>query len=132
MEEFLYKDLTYTIRGACFEVYKKFGGAFKEKVIENALFAELEGRKLKVERQKQIEIYYKERKVGIYIPDFIINDLVLLELKSKPRIYKEDERQFWLYLQGSPYKIGLLVNFGPEKLEVIRRVYDKARHKESD
>ena len=128
MEEFLYKELTYSIRGACFEVYKKFGGSFKEKVVENALLIELKNKNLLVENQKQIAIYYKNKKVGVYVPDFVVNDAVLVELKCKPQIYREDERQFWLYLQGSPYKVGLLVNFGPQKLEIVRRVYDKARN----
>lgn len=61
------------------------------------------------------------------MPDFVINGIILLELKCKPFITREDERQFWLYLKASNYKVGLLVNFGTQKLEIRRRVYDKAR-----
>ena len=88
---------------------------------------ELESLKLNLENQKRIEIFYKSKKVGNYIPDFIINGIILLELKCKPYITKEDERQFWLYLKASDYKVGLLINFGSQKLEIRRRVYDKAR-----
>lgn len=125
--EFLYEDVTYKIRGACFEVYKQFGGAFKEKVIENSLIEELKSRGLEIENQKRIDIYFKDKKVGVYVPDMIVNNSVLIELKCKPFITKEDERQFWLYLKGSEYKLGLLINFGSSKLEIKRRIYDSAR-----
>ncbi len=128
-DKLLYKDITYKVRGACFEVWKCFGGAFKEKIVDRALTIALENKNLKVKNQVKINIYFNNKKVGIYQPDKIINDKILLELKCKPFITKEDKRQFWLYLKGSKYKLGLLINFGAEKLEIIRRVYDKARSK---
>jgi GxxExxY protein len=65
--------------------------------------------------------------VGTYQPDMIVNGVVLIELKAKPFITKEDERQFWYYLKGSNFRLGFLINFGPKKLEIKRRVYDKKR-----
>ena len=127
-DDFLYEDITYKIRGACFEVYKKFGGAFKEKVVDNALTIALEKNGLKVCNQVKIDIYFDDKKVGTYIPDKIINDCIVLEIKCKPFLTQEDRRQFWLYLKGSQYKLGLLINFGTKKLEIERRVYDKARN----
>src|SRR3989344_4748953 len=124
-DDFLYEDITYKIRGACFEVYKKFGGAFKEKVVDNALTIALEKNGLKVCNQVKIDIYFDDKKVGTYIPDKIINDCIVLEIKCKPFLTQEDRRQFWLYLKGSQYKLGLLINFGTKKLEIERRVYDK-------
>lgn len=126
-ENLLYKETTYKIRGACFKVWREFGGAFKEKVVERALEEELKSLGLKVESQKSIDILYNSKKIASYIPDQIINDLVLIEIKCKSFLTREDERQFWLYLKGSEYKLGLLINFGSEKLEIKRRVYDKAR-----
>ncbi|NQV88133.1 MAG: GxxExxY protein [Parcubacteria group bacterium] len=58
MKELLYNNITYDIRGACFSVYKEFGGAFKEKVIERSLILELKKRKHSIESQKRIDIYY--------------------------------------------------------------------------
>ncbi len=126
-DQLLYADITYKIRGACFAVWKEFGGAFKEKIIENALKEEFDKLGLDIENQKRIEIFYKDKKVGTYVPDFVINGIILLELKCKPFITREDERQFWLYLKASNYKVGLLVNFGSQKLEIRRRIYDNAR-----
>ncbi len=126
-ENLLYKDITYKIRAACFEVWKKFGGAFKEKIVDNALTIALKNQKLKVINQPKIEVYFQGEKVGTYQPDKIINDVVLLEIKCKPFLTDEDKRQFWLYLIGSPYRLGLLINFGSKKLEIERRIYDEAR-----
>jgi len=127
LSDFLYKDITYEIRGACFEVWKSFGGAFKESVIQNALAKALKQRGLSLESQKRIALYFADEKVGTYVPDFIVNDAVLIELKVKPFLTKEDEKQFWRYLKGSQYRLGLLINFGSEKLEIRRRIYDEAR-----
>ena len=124
----LYRKETYLIRGACFEIWKRFGGAFKEKVIENALALELKRRGLEVDRQKKISIRWKNEVVGMYVPDLVVDDSILIELKVKPFLTKEDERQFWCYLRGSKYRLGLLINFGNE-LEIKRRIYDKARKK---
>jgi GxxExxY protein len=129
MEGLIYQEETYKIRGACFKVWKEFGGAFKESVIENALVIELQEMGFRVDCQKKITLQYKGKKVGTYIPDIIINDKILIELKSKPFITREDQRQFWLYLKATDYKLGLLINFGPDKLTINRRIYDKAREK---
>jgi len=130
--DFLYEDESYKIRGAAFEVWKNLKGLFKERIVENALKRELQDKGLRVESQKRIDIYYKGRKVGTYQPDMIVNGVVLIELKAKPFITKEDERQFWYYLKGSNFRLGFLINFGPKKLEIKRRVYDKARQSASN
>jgi GxxExxY protein len=129
VKDFLYAKETYLIRGACFKIWKEFGGAFKEKVVDRALEEELKHLGLKVDSQKSIPIYYRDKKIASYIPDKIVNDKILLEIKCKPFLTKEDERQFWLYLKGSEYKLGLLINFGSKKLEIKRRIYDKGRDK---
>ena len=127
-EKLLYEDISYIIRGACFELYKKFGGDFKESMINKALVKELEYKGLKVNSQKKINIFHRDEKIGVYVPDIIVEDKILIELKVKPFLTKEDDRQFWRYLKGSNYKLGFLINFGPQKLEIKRRVFDKARY----
>lgn len=126
--DFLYEKESYEIRGACFDVYKTFGGAFKEKVVDRALTKSLEKRGLKVEEQKRIDIYFEDEKVGTYVPDKIINECILLELKAKSFLTKQDIDQFWKYLRGLKYKLAFLINFGPSKLAIKRVVYDKARY----
>lgn len=125
--DFLYERETYLIRKALFKVWKQFGSAYKETVIDRALTCELEKLGLKIENQKKIEILYEGRKIGEYVPDKIINNIILLELKRKSFLTKQDRYNFWNYLRGSSYKLGLLVNFGDERLEIKRVVYDRAR-----
>jgi GxxExxY protein len=131
-QEFLYREESFTIRGACFDLYKKFRNTQKESVYQKALMEELRNRGLSVEREKQLSIYHLEKRVGVYIPDLLVNNQIIIELKAKPAVHKEDVQQFWYYLKNSEFKLGFLVNFGkPDGVNIIRRVYDNSRHTSS-
>ena len=82
VKDFLYEKESYQIRGACFDVYKAFGGAFKEKIVDRSLTKALEKRELEVENQKRIDIYFEGEKVGYYIPDKIVNQSASSSIKS--------------------------------------------------
>jgi len=127
VSDFLYENETYLIRKACFNVWNKLGSVFKESAIDKALTIELTKLGLVVEDQKRIDLKYDTKKIGTYVPDKIINGIIVFELKRKSYITIQDKRNFWNYLRGSSYKLGMLVNFGDEKLEIKRVVYDKAR-----
>jgi GxxExxY protein len=92
------------------------------------------GRKLKregflFETEKQLPVIVEGKKIGIYVPDIIINEKIMLEIKTKEFITKQDIRQFWQYLRATSYKLGFLINFGkPGGVEIIRKVYDTARN----
>jgi len=130
MVELLYKKESYIIQGVSFDIYKQFRNRHKEKIYHNAFYLGLTYKGLKAEKEKRIDIYYNGRKVGTYTPDLIVNDIVLIELKAKPRLVKDDIKQFWYYLKGSKYKVGYLINFGAlNGVQIIRRVYDTARPK---
>lgn len=125
--ELLYKDLTYKIRGAVFEVRKHLGLGHKEKVYQGALENEFKKLGLFYEKEKQIGVMYNGEKVGVYQPDFIVENKVLLEIKALPFIGKKEEEQVWHYLCGTPYRLLLLVNFGRISADIKRIVYDSAR-----
>lgn len=81
-------------------------------------------------KEKQIPIYFQDRKVGAYVPDIVVNNSIFIELKCKPNIIQDDIKQFWYYLKCSDYKVGYLINFGSSKgVQIIRKVYDTARDK---
>lgn len=122
----IYEKESYEIHGACFWIWKEFGSGFKESIVDRALTIELKNRGLNVEDQKRVTIYYNNEKVGTYIPDKIINNAILLEVKCKPFLHRQDMEQFWHYLKATTYKLGFLVNFG-NKLQIKRVVYDTAR-----
>lgn len=121
-----HSDLTEKILGAFYQVHKELGYGFSEKVYENALVLLLREKGLKVEQQKSITVYFHEKIVGEYIADVLVNDLVLLELKSAKNIVDEHIAQLLNYLKATEIEVGLLLNFGP-KAEFKRKVYDNER-----
>lgn len=124
----LYKEESYIIQGGAFEIYKQFRNRHKEKIYSVALIEYLKNKGLKLLREKQISIYFQNKKVGVYIPDIVVNDCILVELKCKPRLTHDDIKQFWYYLKCSDYRVGYLMNFGTSNgVQIIRRVYDTAR-----
>ncbi len=126
--DFLFEDLTYKIRGAMFNVRKKIGLGHKESVYHKALEIEFEKQGLSFESEKRIDIKYEDEKIGVYQPDFVVENKVLIELKALPKIGKQQLNQVWTYLKGSDYKLALLVNFSSSDLEIKRMVYDSARN----
>ena len=99
MSKILYEKESYIIRGVCFEIYKEFRNRHKEKVYNKALLGHLKRKGLSVEQEKQIPIFFKGERVGVYVPDIIVENKILLELKCKPFVGKEDISQFWYYLK---------------------------------
>ena len=131
-DRLLYRQESYLIRGSCFSIYKKFRNTQKESVYQRSLMLELRDKGLIVEREKQLPVYYSDVKVGIYVPDLLVNQTIIIEIKAKPFLHEEDIAQFWHYLKNSEFKLGFLVNFGnPKGVEIIRRVYDSARQRNS-
>ena len=115
-------ELTYQIRGAVFEVTKILGPGFLEKVYENALVIELKNRKLNAKAQMPIQVIYKNKVVGEYFADIIVEDKVIIELKAVESLQKIHEAQLLNYLKATDYKIGLLINFTYPKAEIKRFV----------
>lgn len=124
MAELLYKQESYIIQGVIFDVYKKFRNRHKEKVYHNSLYYGLIEKGLIVEKEKRIDIYYNEKKVGTYTPDLVVDDKILIELKAKSVLTPDDTKQFWHYLKASKYKVGYLINFGRiNGVQIIRRIH---------
>lgn len=125
-EDFLYKDLSYTVRGILFDIKKNLGLGHKEQIYQRAFESELEKRKINFSKEKQIPIIYNKKKIGVYQPDFVVDEKIIVEFKALPFIGTRETKQLWTYLKGSDYKLALLVNFGND-LEIKRVIYDTAR-----
>jgi GxxExxY protein len=128
-EKVLYKDLSYKIVGCFYEVYNTLGPAHKEQVYQEALKIAFIEQKIPFEEQKHIRIRFKDRIVGTYEPDFVIDNKIIIEIKSVLSMPKVFEKQLYYYLRGTSYKLGYLVNFGNEHIDIRRRVYDEVRIK---
>ena len=122
-EEWLYMDLTKEIIGAAMEVHRELGPGFLEYVYEESLCHELNLREIYFERQKELDIYYKDLLIPKkYKPDLIIENKVIVELKATSGLMKIEEAQLLNYLKATKLRIGLLLNFGAESLEIKRRI----------
>jgi GxxExxY protein len=117
-------EITYAIRGAVFEVNKVLGHGFLEKVYENALMLELQLRGLRAKSQVPLKVFYKDKIVGEYIADILVEKKVVVELKAIEKFEKVHEAQLLNYLKGTGIKVGLLVNMKFPKAEIKRMVFD--------
>lgn len=118
----LYKELSYQIMSAVFEVHNILGPGFLEAVYEKALLSELKRRKISAEAQKGINISYKGDNVGNYFADIVVNDQIILELKTVEYLKSIHEAQVMNYLKATGYKLGILINFAAERIEYKRIV----------
>jgi GxxExxY protein len=111
-------DITYAINGTVFEVNRALGAGFLEKVYENALLIELKERGLKAESQVPIKVFYKEKVVGEYVADLLVEGKVIVELKTVEELDKIHEAQLLNYLKATGIQAGLLINFKHPKAEI--------------
>jgi GxxExxY protein len=119
-----YKELTEKIIGCAYRVYNKMGFGFLESVYEKCMLIELRKAGLNAESQKPITVYYEDEIVGEFVADVIVNDTIILELKSLRRIIKAHEVQLVNYLVATGKPAGLILNFGESKVDVKRKVKD--------
>ncbi len=117
-----HRELTEKIIGCAYNVYNKMGFGFLESVYEKCLIIELHKAGLDVESQKPITVYYDNEIVGEFVADIIVNDTVILELKSVRQIINAHEVQLVNYLVATGKPVGLILNFGESKVEIKRKV----------
>ena len=117
-------DITYQIRGAVFEVNRVLGHGFLEKVYEKALMTELNSRGLSVGNQVPLKVIYKEKIVGEYFADLLVEDSVIVEIKAVRHLLKEHQAQLLNYLKTTGIQVGLLVNFTRSNAQIKRMVLD--------
>ncbi len=110
---------------AFYNVYNALGYGFLEKVYVNALIIELQSLGLRARKEAAIDVYYQGQVVGHYSADLLVNDLVIVEVKSAEAIAEGHEAQLTNYLKSTRYEVGLLLNFGP-KPQVKRKAFDNA------
>ncbi len=111
--EILFKDESYKIMGACFEVYKDKGAGFLEPVYQECLEIELELMGIPFKAKSELELHYKGRLLKQkYIPDFMCYDKIIVELKAVKSLTDEHRAQVHNFLKATGLRLGLLVNFG--------------------
>ncbi len=124
MAEIIFKEESYNVIGACFEVHKSLGHGFKEVVYQDALEVELTRIGIPFQREKPFTILYKDQKLKHYfIADFVAYGKIILELKAGSYIGDPYIRQTMNYLKASGLKLGIVINFGCPSLEFQRILF---------
>ncbi|MCK4416600.1 MAG: GxxExxY protein [Candidatus Latescibacteria bacterium] len=118
----VYKKLAYEIMVAAFEVHNTLGAGFLEKVYENALMIALNKRGMKCQQQALIKVKYEGTVVGEYFADVLVNDSVVLELKTVETITDVHRAQAINYLKATGFRLAIIINFAKPKLEYKRIV----------
>jgi len=109
-----------------YDVFNALGYGFSEKVYEKAMLNNLKRNGLNVINQYPIKIYYFDNIVGEYIADIIVENKIIVELKTVKKLIIQHECQLLNYLNATKYEVGLLLNFGLE-VDTKRKVYDNPR-----
>jgi len=125
----LYPKLSYLIQGCVFEIRKQYGPGQKEIIYQRLLEEKLVNKGLRVEKEKRINVYSQDsgKVIGIYQPDLLIEEKILLEIKSSKFTTKTDEKQLYYYLRNSQYELGYLINFSTPRLFIKRIVYSNSK-----
>jgi len=126
--ELLFKDLSYKLQGLFYDVRNKYGQYHKEKVYHNALKEELQQQGIRFTAEPRIDVYSVSsgKKLGTYVPDFLIEDSIIVEIKAGPFTIKDMEMQSIEYLKSSQYELCYLVNFGEHNFKPKRYAHSKS------
>ena len=123
-------NLTCSVIGCAYTVYNILRFGFLESVYEKSLLIELHKQDIPACSQKPIRVHYSGQIVGDFYADILIEDQLIIELKSVTKLSATHEVQLVNYLHATGIEDGLLINFGPEFIEIKRkyRAYNKTRH----
>ena len=121
-DKYPHSDITQRIIGCAIDVHKDLGPGFKESAYENALLVEFDKKELQYERQKPVTISYRGSKVGFYRIDLLVEEKIIVELKTVKSINIEDRRRLLSYLKATGKKVGLIINFAKPVIEIKRLV----------
>ncbi len=124
--QILYKDESYKIIGAAFEVHNELGCGFLEAVYQEALEIEFQNRNISYQREAPLKVHYKNHTLKKeYTADFICYDKIIIETKAVTEFDNIHEAQVFNYLKTTGFKLGILVNFGRSSLDYHRIVKER-------
>lgn len=120
----LEEELSYKIRGIFIEISKKYSYQFKEQFYHNLCIEYFIKNGVRFKSKPKIILRSLELKniIGYHMPDFLVDEKIIIEIKAQRQIFSEHINQLTKYLKLSEYEIGFLVNFGSPMVQVIRRI----------
>ena len=126
-ESLLHEKESYALRGLFMKIYNELGPGHKESVYVKALIQEFKENKIPFESEKCVKITRKGELLGVFRIDFTAWNKIIIEIKALEFLPAVSERQIQSYLSGSQYRLAFLVNFGAKRLQIIRKIDDKAK-----
>ncbi len=120
MDKVIYRELSYRVMEAVFEVHNSLGPGFVESVYEDALAYELQLRCIPFEKPKSVIVSYKGRVVGKHRMDLVVDNKIILELKAVQGLTDVFKQQLHSYLRATDLKLGILINFGTPRVQSVR------------
>ncbi len=124
-EQYKYSELTSKIIGCTMTVHKALGNGFQEVIYQRALAIEFTDNGITFSREHEMPIYYKQQQIGTRRVDFLVEDVVSVELKAITKLEEVHLAQAINYLEAYDLEIGLLINFGSKSLEFKRLINSK-------
>lgn len=125
-ENYKHSELSELIIGVFYDVYNELGFGFLESVYRKSFALALAPKCKTVREEVPIAVYFRGSNVGDFKADLVVNDLILVELKTAEALVRAHEAQVLNYLRSTQLEVGLLFNFGP-KPQVRRLLFDNAR-----
>jgi len=119
-ESYKHSELTGKIIGCAMKVHRTLGNGFMEAIYQKCLAIEFEKQGIKFSREIETEIYYEGINVGVRRMDFLVEKIIMVELKAKSSLDDVHLAQALNYLEAYKLETGLLINFGSKSLEVKR------------
>ena len=127
-EKIMYKDLSYKLQGLLFDIRNDLGSGHKESIYQKALEKELTGAGIKFTREPAIKIYSQKGEfLGLYRPDFLVEDKIVVELKAVEHISRQETTRVYDYLRNSKYELAYFVNFASPRLFIKRLIFTNDR-----
>lgn len=121
MTEIIYPELSYQVQGAFFDVHNELrNSGISEAAWETALCIVLQERGISARRQAEYELRYKGYRIGRFFLDVVVDEMIVLELKATDGLLPIDQAQLIAYLKATGLKLGILVNFGRDRVEYKR------------
>jgi GxxExxY protein len=113
-------ELSFEIMSVVYEVHNQLGPGYPEEIYQRAVGMEFALRKIPIEEQKVIPVMYKGKQMGIFRLDMVVNGKIILEFKAVSELNSLFKQQTLSYLKATGLNLGILINFGAQRVEYVR------------
>src|SRR3989344_6924676 len=120
MPRIVYPELSYKIMGILFQVHTELGNRYQEKYYQRAIEEALKMHKISFKKELPVDLMFNNRKIGKYLLDFLIEDCIVLKIKTVPHFLPRDFKQLLAYLIANNLELGILANFRTDRLSYRR------------